>query len=147
MLIVALGLALLATLGEGSTTFEVVVYLVITGIGMGLFSSPNTSAVMGCVERSQLGVASGTLSTMRTIGQSLSLAVMGAVMASVASTEVVSALFSGAMDGGSPVIIDEFVRGMSLAFLVSAGIAVAAAITSLARGKPQACETPSGPRP
>lgn len=147
MLIVALGLALLATLGEGSTTFEVVVYLVITGIGMGLFSSPNTSAVMGCVERSQLGVASGTLSTMRTIGQSLSLAVMGAVMASVASTEVVSALFSGAMDGGSPVIIDEFVRGMSLAFLVSAGIAVAAAITSLARGKPQACEAPSGPRP
>ena len=65
---------------------------------MGLFSSPNTSAVMGCVRKEQLGVASGTLATMRTVGQSLSLAVMGALMAVAASSAVVSQLFSGSND-------------------------------------------------
>lgn len=147
MFIIALGLVLLSTLDRVSSILDVMVYLVITGIGMGLFSSPNTSAVMGCVERSRLGVASGTLSTMRTVGQSLSLAVMGAVMASAASTEVVSALFSGTASSGSPIIIDEFIQGMSLAFLVSAGIAAVAGFTSLMRGGPQVCERPSRQHP
>lgn len=134
MFLVALGLLLLSTLGENSTSAAIVAYLVVIGVGMGLFASPNTSAVMGCVERTQLGVASGTLSTMRTVGQSLSLAVMGAMIATAASTELLSSLFMGMplADGGEAA--SEFVRGMALAFQVSAGIAVVGALTSLARG-------------
>jgi len=133
MFLMAAGLLLLSTLDAGTTAVEVVAYTLLLGIGMGLFATPNTSAIMGCVERDQLGVASGTLSTMRTVGQSLSLAIMGALIATAASTELVSALFMGTPL--PPGTMDEdFIMGMALAFRVSAGIAVAGAITSLARG-------------
>jgi MFS family permease len=107
--------------------------LLVIGIGMGVFSSPNTSAVMGSVDRRRLGIASGTLATMRFTGQATSLAVMGAIVATVASASL-SGLFTG-----SPLNVtvgaEDFVRGMDLAFLVSAFIAVAGGLTSLTRGE------------
>jgi EmrB/QacA subfamily drug resistance transporter len=144
MVLTGIGLLLLGTIGEATSTTELVAYLVILGIGMGMFSSPNTSAIMGCVPKEQLGVASGTLSTMRTVGQSLSLAIMGALVATVASTAVVSELFSGSIGPATSVGAEEFVRGMQLAFTVSAGIAFIGAVTSLARGKVVRCEVEPG---
>lgn len=144
MLLIAAGLALLSTLDGGAGPLELVAYLLLLGVGMGLFSSPNTSAIMGCVERTQLGVASGTLSTMRTVGQSLSLAFMGALIATASSTELVSSLFMGApLPPGS--VDEDFVRGMALAFRVAAGIAVVGALTSLARGAARPCPADRGP--
>ncbi len=140
MVLVGVGLLLLSTLDQTASTLALLTYLIVVGVGMGLFSSPNTSAVMGCVRKEQLGVASGTLSTMRTVGQSLSLAVMGALIAVAASSAVVSQLFSGSADIISPLIAGEFVKGMSLAFQVSALIAFIGAITSLARGPRSECD-------
>lgn len=133
MFIIAAGLLLMSTLTENSSAMEVVAWFMLMGVGMGLFASPNTSAIMGCVERDRLGVASGTLSTMRTVGQSMSLAIMGALIATASSTELVSALFIGAPLPPGTANAD-FVAGMGLAFRVSALIAVAGGITSLARG-------------
>ena len=65
MILVAVGLFLLSTLNTTSSIMEIIIFLLVLGVGMGIFSSPNTSAVMGCVDRGKLGVASGTLSTMR----------------------------------------------------------------------------------
>ena len=47
--------------------------LVVLGLGFGLFSSPNTSAIMGSVEKRFYGVASAMVSTMRLLGQLLSM--------------------------------------------------------------------------
>ncbi len=47
--------------------------LVILGLGFGLFASPNTSAIMGSVERKFYGVASAMVSTMRLLGQMFSM--------------------------------------------------------------------------
>lgn len=140
MILISVGLLLLGTIGEATSAIELIAYLIILGIGMGMFSSPNTSAIMGCVPKQQLGVASGTLSTMRTVGQSLSLAIMGALVATVASTAVVSELFSGTIGPAATAEAEDFIRGMDLAFTVSAGIAFIGAITSLARGKVAKCE-------
>jgi EmrB/QacA subfamily drug resistance transporter len=52
------------------------------GVGMGIFQSPNNSAVMGTAPRERLGVASGLLSITRTLGQIAGIAVLGAVWAS-----------------------------------------------------------------
>ena len=49
MIIMAVGLFLISTLGMNTSIAIVVIYLVILGIGMGMFSSPNTSAVMKSV--------------------------------------------------------------------------------------------------
>jgi EmrB/QacA subfamily drug resistance transporter len=54
----------------------IIAALAIYGIGIGLFSSPNTNAVMGSVDRRFLGVASGTLGTMRTSGMMLSMGIV-----------------------------------------------------------------------
>ncbi len=45
--------------------------LVVLGIGFGFFSSPNTSAIMGSVEKRFYGVASAMVSTMRLLGRKL----------------------------------------------------------------------------
>ena len=87
---------------------------------------------MGNVERKHLGVASGTLSTMRFVGQAVSLAIMGAIIASVAGPDFIASLTVGT--AGSAVSADAFVRGMSAVFLVGALIAAVGTFTSLARG-------------
>ena len=53
--------------------------LVVAGFGFGMFSSPNTNAVMGSVEKKYLGVASATVSTMRVMGQIFSMAIAAMV--------------------------------------------------------------------
>jgi EmrB/QacA subfamily drug resistance transporter len=137
MAIIAMGLLFMSTLTTSSDVLYISLGLLVIGIGMGLFSSPNTSAVMGCVERRRLGVASGTLSTMRFVGQAVSLAIMGAIIASVAGPDFIASLTVGTAN--SAVSADAFVRGMDAVFLVGAAIAAVGTVTSLARGRPEKC--------
>ncbi len=65
MALICVGLLLVSTLNLSSSSTNVAFGLFVIGLGMGLFSSPNTSAVMGSVDKSRLGIASGTLGTMR----------------------------------------------------------------------------------
>lgn len=141
MVCIAIGLLLLSTLALTSTIVHVTVYLLVLGAGMGLFSSPNTNAIMGCVDKRQLGVASGMVATMRTTGQSLSLAVTGAVVAIVASSSVVGSLYAGTDPSQIVVESTAFIHGMSLAFVVSAAIAVVGAMFSVARGPTRSATT------
>jgi MFS family permease len=134
MALIASGLLVMSTLGLSSPSTQAIVGLLVIGIGMGLFSSPNTSAVMGSVEKDRLGVASGTLATMRFSGQSLSLALMGAVVASAASAGLLSSLFMGVAIPQLNVAAESFVEGMRRAFVVSAVIAAMGLFTSLQRG-------------
>ena len=50
--------------------------LIISGLGFGIFSSPNTNAVMSCVEKKDYSVASSILATMRSIGHTSSMAIV-----------------------------------------------------------------------
>jgi hypothetical protein len=140
-----LALVWLSTLAVDSPVWHVELGLFTIGIGVGIFASPNTSAVMGSVDKRKLGIASGTLATMRCSGQATSLAVMGAIIATVAGAGSISGLFSG--DPTSVIVgAGEFVDGMDLAFLICSIISVAGGITSLARGKAVtnlACENPN----
>jgi len=51
------------------------------GLGMGLFQSPNNSAIMGTVPKNRLGIASGLLAVTRTMGQMTGISVLGAIWA------------------------------------------------------------------
>lgn len=64
------------------------------GIGMGVFQSPNNSAVMGNVPRERLGIASGLLSITRTMGQTTGIAILNAIYAGQAL------VFTGAVVAG-----------------------------------------------
>jgi len=60
---------------------DIIIGLGVLGLGFGLFSSPNTNVIMGSVERRFYGVASATVSTMRLIGQTMSIGIATLVFA------------------------------------------------------------------
>ncbi len=59
----------------------IIISLVVVGVGFAFFSSPNTNAVMACVEKKDYGVASSILATMRSIGHSSSMAIVTFIVA------------------------------------------------------------------
>ena len=72
----ALGLLSLIFLTDATPLFYLVASLLILGLGFALFSSPNMNAIMSSVEKNDYGLASGTVATMRLIGQMLSMAIV-----------------------------------------------------------------------
>ena len=68
-------LVLLIFLSNSTPIWYIKLALVLYGTGIGLFSSPNTNAIMGSVDKRMLGVASGTNGTMRTSGMMLSMGI------------------------------------------------------------------------
>jgi MFS family permease len=79
---ILLGFAAVSTLSLDTTAAGYILRYLPVGIGIGIFQSPNNSAVMGAVPRERLGVASGLLSITRSLGQTTGIAVLGAVWAS-----------------------------------------------------------------
>lgn len=72
----AAGAAIFIFIGQGTSIAVIIIALLITGVGFSLFSSPNTNAVMSCVDKSEYGVASSVLATMRSIGHTLSMVIV-----------------------------------------------------------------------
>ena len=69
-------LFLLVFINAGTPIWYIILALAINGLGIGIFASPNTSAIMGAVPRKSLGVAAGTLGTMRTAGMMISMGII-----------------------------------------------------------------------
>ncbi len=124
MAISAAGLAMFIFIGNDTSMIYIVAALVILGAGFGLFSSPNTSAVMGSVERRQYGVASATLGTTRLVGQMLSLGIAMLLFSLIIGHVRISA-----------AVHDELVSSLRVAFAIFTGLCVIGVFASLARGK------------
>jgi fucose permease len=80
--VLLIGYYALTSLSTETTTWGYILRLLPIGIGMGIFQSPNNSAIMGTVPRERLGIASGLLSITRTLGQTVGIATLGALWAS-----------------------------------------------------------------
>jgi EmrB/QacA subfamily drug resistance transporter len=76
MALCAIALALAAGINAATPTGVLLLILTCLGIGFALFSSPNTSVIMGSVEARYLGVASGLNSSMRTLGMMTSMTII-----------------------------------------------------------------------
>lgn len=77
----AIGLAMLAVAGPLTQTELIVLTLMLVGFGFSLFSSPNINAILSSVDRKYLGAASGTIATMRVVGQMFSMGIVTLVFA------------------------------------------------------------------
>ncbi|MCC7129307.1 MAG: hypothetical protein B6D39_09315 [Anaerolineae bacterium UTCFX2] len=86
MSMLSLGLYLLSGLTIDSSLTEIVIRLAFVGLGIGVFISPNTSALMGAAPRHRQGIASGVLATARNAGMALGVALAGAVFTTVIGT-------------------------------------------------------------
>ncbi|MHB9028483.1 MAG: MFS transporter, partial [Candidatus Latescibacterota bacterium] len=122
MAITFAGILLLHGINENTPLRQIVTALVTIGLGFAFFSSPNTSVVMGSVERKFYGVASGTLGTMRQLGQ----------MTGMAITMMLFSMFIGQVTI-SPEYYPGFLTACRWAFTIFAGTCFVAIFASLAR--------------
>ncbi|MHB1683291.1 MAG: MFS transporter [Bacilli bacterium] len=83
MAIATLGTGLLVFINDHTGLPYIIVALFFVGVGMGVFTPPNNSSVMGSTPRDQLGVSSGMLNMARSLGQSIGIAFAFAIFQGV----------------------------------------------------------------
>jgi EmrB/QacA subfamily drug resistance transporter len=124
MLALAAGLLLLARVADDAPLTTIAAALGVVGLGVGIFVSPNNSALMGSAPRHRQGIAAGVLATARNVGMVLGVGLAGAVFTTVLAR------------GGGEGHADALVRGVQASLYVAAGIAVAGtAIAALGERK------------
>jgi EmrB/QacA subfamily drug resistance transporter len=107
--LLAVSLLLFSRLNETSTFWTLLPALVVGGVGMAVSMSPLTSAAMGSVPIEKAGIGSAVINSMRQVGGSVGIAVMGAIIAS-----------QGAATTRAPFTV----HGFQLGLRVSAAIAI-----------------------
>jgi MFS family permease len=128
MMVLGAMLVVLSGIVQDTSLNVIVLYLAVIGVGIGVFISPNSNALMGSAPRHRQGVAAGVLATARNVGM-----VLGVGLSSAVSTSVETA----ARAAGRP---DAFIQGLHVTFLALAGVAALGVVTSLTRGRGQPCE-------
>ncbi|HUJ70194.1 MAG TPA: MFS transporter [Syntrophorhabdales bacterium] len=119
-----IGLVAFAFLSEKTGLPFVVAVLALHGFGFALFSSPNTNAIMGSVEKRYYGVASNIVSSMRLLGNSFSIGTAMLVFSHYIGEAQITVQNRSA-----------FLVSVRLIFVVFALLCLIGVFASLARGK------------
>jgi len=114
----------LTLLGEETSLGFVAACLCALGLGLALFTSPNTNAIMSSIEPRHYGVGSATLGTMRMVGQ----------LSSMSFAMMVFSLYLGAVQV-TPQYHPQFLAAVRVAFAVFSALCLVGALASLARGR------------
>jgi EmrB/QacA subfamily drug resistance transporter len=133
----AAGMVIFSRLTIDSPAYHVIVGTILTGSGMGTFSSANTSAVLSSMAKERYGIVSAFVNVVRTssnvTGVALATTIVTFTMGSLGFEPSLAAL----ADDGHEGVRGAFISGMNRAFLVGAGFAVAALVLSVLRGESQ----------
>jgi EmrB/QacA subfamily drug resistance transporter len=124
MALTALGLFLFVFLDQETTIAYILLCLVVLGFGFAFFSSPNTNAIMSSVEKRHYGIASGTVGTMRVLGQMFSMGI----------ATVIFAVYIGRVQI-TAVHYPEFLKSVRLAFVTFSSLCLVGILASFARGR------------
>jgi len=133
MVVTAAGLALMTTLEATSPYWESGLWLLIVGIGSGLFNSPNTAAMMGAVPPQRRGIAAGARMMLQNTGAVISIAFVIAIVTAAVPKDVLFKIFSGLASGLSDAQLQPFIHNMHTALLVLALTSLLGAFVSLLR--------------
>jgi EmrB/QacA subfamily drug resistance transporter len=120
----AAGLMMLCFISESTPVWAIAGMMLIMGIGFGLFSSPNSNAIMSSVEKRHLGVASGVVGTMRMVGQMMSMGIAMMLISLYMGKEAIK-------PSNFPVLISVMRTG----FIIFSVLSVCGIFASLARKK------------
>jgi EmrB/QacA subfamily drug resistance transporter len=120
----ATGLVFLCYIRDTTPTYLIVLLLLLMGIGFGLFSSPNSNAIMSSVEKKHLGVASGVVGTMRMIGQMTSMGIAMMLISLYIGKQTIN-----------PATYPGLLSAMRTGFLIFSVLSVMGIFASLARNR------------
>ena len=124
MALTTMGLILLALVNNNTSLLFIIVSLMILGFGFSLFSSPNMNAIMSSVDKKFYGIASGSVGTMRLLGQMLSMGI----------ATLIFALFIGRAQI-TPPYYPVLIKSIKIAFVVFSGLCAGGVFFSFYRGK------------
>jgi EmrB/QacA subfamily drug resistance transporter len=116
LVLVSLSLLLFSIQDETSSFWSLLPALIVGGFGMAMAMAPTTSAAMGSVPIDKAGVGSAVINSMRQVGGSVGIAVLGAIIAT-------------RFDQSHPNP-HAFVQGFQLSTRVAAGIALAGVLVA-----------------
>jgi EmrB/QacA subfamily drug resistance transporter len=148
----------LATLGMGAGTVgyialaflltattpleQIEIILVIIGLGMGLYSSPNISSVMGSVPPQRRGVASAVRATVFNTGNVVSIGLVAYIITTVIPYQVVSGIITGGYTSLTSTESIGFVAGIGRTFIIATIITLAGMFASSLRGQKRKTQVP-----
>ncbi|MEJ2183667.1 MAG: MFS transporter [Nitrospirota bacterium] len=132
MLLSALACFLLMLLGESSHLGMLVGILIMLGMGIGLFTPPNNSAVMGAAPKDKLSVAGGLLNMMRSMGLIFGVDISGLIFTSLEEKGVVEKGFYDVQHIFHNQLIPVSVKDKAFmkGYLVALGVLVALSLLS-----------------
>lgn len=120
----ASGLVFLCFITMTTPDYLIVLLLIMMGIGFGLFSSPNSNAIMSSVEKRHLGVASGVVGTMRMTGQMISMGIVMMLLSIyIGKQSIIPSTYPG------------LISAMKTGFLIFSILSVFGIFASLARNE------------
>lgn len=122
LVITALGLFYYSILTPAATFYQVIPGGILTGLGAGMFQSPNNSSVMSSVPKPKLGIAGGINSLVRNLGM------VSGIAFSVSLFEA-----WGGVTSPKPNEIGQFMSAYHSVMLVAMAIALVGAVISLNR--------------
>ena len=144
MLVTAVGLLGLMTLGVDTPYWQLALWQLVIGAGSGLFNSPNTSAVMGVVPPAKRGIGAGTRMMLTQTGFIVSIALAIGLVTSAMDPKVLLGVFSGTQLGASGIDLAPFMNALHLAFGAGVVASVIGAGVSLMRGGHRSWDEPVG---
>lgn len=137
LMILLLGFLAASTLNQHTSILGYALRIFSVGAGIGIFLSPNNSAIMGAAPRHQLGIVSSMMAQSRTLGQTVGVAVIGAIWAG----RTIFYAGTGTSGGATLAPIGAQIAGLHDAFLSAAvltGIALLLSIRAFFRETGQA---------
>ncbi len=135
MLVSAIGLAGMTTLGVHTPYWQSGLWLLLVGAGSGMFNSPNTAAMMGTVPPDRRGIAAGARTLLQNTGAVLSIAFVLAIVTSAVPKATLFAVFSGVTKGLSEAKLAPFIDNMHVALWVLTATSLVGAFVCLLRPK------------
>src|SRR4029450_7393773 len=117
MVLLTGSLLLFGTLDAGSSWWAILPGLLVGGVGMAITMAPTTAAAMGSVPVDKAGVCSAVINSMRQVGGSLGIAIMGALVATTVNVPPFDPLYA-----------TQFVPGYPRALPVGAGSLLSGAV-------------------
>src|SRR3954468_24967071 len=115
MVVTALGLAGMTTLEVHTPYWQSGLWLLIVGVGSGMFNSPNTAAMMGTGPAERRGIAAGARMMLQNTGAVLSIAFVIPTITPAIPKSVLYEIFSGLAAGLSDAKLDPFIHNMHTA--------------------------------
>ncbi len=124
IVVVLIGILLLFHATENQGLINIIIALVLLGLGYAFFTSPNTNAIMSSVERKHYGVASAIQATTRNIGITFSMSVIILLFSLYIGNAAIT-----------PEYYASFMQSIRIAFIVFAGLCICSIIASATRAE------------